>query len=329
MKVNLFIRKPFKLGNFSLEIFYSELFNELKNDIDIRIIELPFYNSGFFPRLFNMFFCYFNQTEVNHIVADITYCSFFMNKNKLITTIHDCGAIFLNKGIKRKILKYFLFEMPLRRSKKVICISESTKSDLFSFNFKLNNKAVIIPNTVSKSFFNNRKQKEVKFNSKFLVIGTAPNKNIERIAIALEGIDADVTIIGKLSDNQKNQLITSKINFKELNFALSENEVINEYLKSDILLFPSTFEGFGMPIIEANLLGVCVITSNLSSMPYVAANSAELVDPLDIKSIRNGILKVINDKPYMESLILNGYKNAQRFKIKTIAAQVKEIYSQI
>lgn len=329
MKVNLFIRKPFKLGNFSLEIFYSELFNELKNDIDITVIKLPFYNSGFLPRLLNMFFCYLKQTEVNHIVGDITYCSFFMNKNKLITTIHDCGAIFLNKGIKRNILKYFLFEMPVRRSKKVICISESTKSDLLNFNFKLNNKAVIIPNTVSKSFFDNLKKKEVKFNSKFLVIGTAPNKNIERIAIALEGIDADLTIIGKLSENQKNQLITSNIKFKELNFALSENEVINEYLKSDILLFPSLFEGFGMPIIEANLLGVCVITSNLSSMPYVAGNSAELVDPFDIKSIRNGILKVINDKPYMDSLIFNGYNNAQRFKIKTIAVKHKEIYSQI
>ena len=69
MKVNLFIRKPFKLGNFSLEIFYSELFNELKNDIDITIIKLPFYNSGFLPRLLNMFYCYFKQTEVNHIVG--------------------------------------------------------------------------------------------------------------------------------------------------------------------------------------------------------------------------------------------------------------------
>ena len=64
-------------------------------------------------------------------------------------------------------------------------------------------------------------------------------------------------------------------------------------------------------------------------MPYVAGNSAEFVDPFDIKSIRNGILKVINDKPYMDSLILNGYKNAQRFKIKTIAVKHKEIYSQI
>ncbi|MAC42327.1 MAG: hypothetical protein CMJ05_11150 [Pelagibacterales bacterium] len=329
MKVNLFIRKPFELGNFSLEIVYKELYKELKNDIDIKIIRLPFHNSGILQRMFNILFCYINQTQINHIVGDISYCSLLMNKGRLVTTIHDCGAIFLNKGIKKKILKYFLFKIPVNRSKKVICISESTKSDLLSCKINIEKKCVIIPNPISKSFYNQKLKKRKGFSSKFLIIGTAPNKNIKRIAISLEGISAELTIIGKLDNSQRNQLIKSNISFIELDFALTEKEVINEYIKSDVLLFPSTFEGFGMPIIEANALGVCVLTSDISSMPFVANDAAELVNPFDVKCIRAGILKIINDIKYRESLIQKGYKNVNRFNIKTIGEKHKKLYSQI
>jgi glycosyltransferase involved in cell wall biosynthesis len=161
------------------------------------------------------------------------------------------------------------------------------------------------------------------------MIGTAPNKNIERVSKALEGVKGELKIIGKLNNSQKAQLLKSKINFKEHAYALTEEELINQYRLTDILIFPSTLEGFGMPIIEANLIGVCVITSNISSMPYVSNNSAFLVDPFDVESIKAGILKIINDKSFRESLILNGYGNAKRFEIKKIAKQHKELYYQI
>ena len=84
-----------------------------------------------------------------------------------------------------------------------------------------------------------------------------------------------------------------------------------------------------MPIIEANALGVCVLTSNISSMPFVVNDAAELVDPFDVKSIRAGILKIINDIEHRESLIQNGYKNVKRFNIKKIGEEHKKIYCQI
>ena len=93
---------------------------------------MPFKNKGILPRLLNILFCYFNQTDINHIIGDITYCSLLMKKNKLIITLLDCISLYQTKGIKRKILKYFLYEMPIKRSSRIILISESTLFNLTS-----------------------------------------------------------------------------------------------------------------------------------------------------------------------------------------------------
>lgn len=328
--VNIFLRNPNKLGNFSLEIFFSELYKELDKSINVKIVKVPFKNKGIFPRILNILFCYFNQTDINHIVGDITYCSLLMKKAKLIITILDCVSLYQTSGFKRKILKFFLFKMPISKSSRVILISESTKKDLeFFLKLELNNYS-IIPVTISKSFFLKKENNKTKmFNNNFLMVGTAPNKNIERVAKALEQISCRLEIIGKLNESQKNQLNKSKIKYIEYDFPLTETEMIKKYLKSDILLFPSTLEGFGMPIIEANALGVCVITSKISSMPYVANKSALLVDPYDVISIKKSIIKLIKNPKLRNMLKKEGLINAKRFNIDKIASQHKELYISI
>ena len=331
MRVNIFIRNPYRLGNFSVEIFYKELIDELENKIDIKLIRVPFKNKGIIPRLLNILFCAVNQVEINHIVGDISYCSFLMHKKRLVLTILDCVSLHRHKGIKKHLLKLFLFKIPILKSSKVIAISDATKNDLIHFLDIKENDFKVIPVSVSKTFFNSKINFDStkKFNKNFLIIGTAPNKNIERIANALKDIDCKLSIIGKLNSSQRTELIKSKINYKEIAYPLTENQIINEFKKSDLLIFCSELEGFGMPIIEANLIGINILTSNISSMPYVASDSAVYVDPFDIQSIRHGIVRIIDNGELRDKLILKGFKNSNRFLIKPIADEHLILYKSL
>ena len=330
MRINIFLRNPNKLGNFSLEIFYNELFSQLRETVNVRLVILPFKNRGIINRIFNIFFCYMNQADINHLVGDISYCSLMLNKKRLVLTILDFVSLYQNKKIKKFLLKKFLFQIPINKASKTIFISEATRIDAKKFLNKEIINSEIIPVTVSSTFFNYcHTNKKKDFAKKFLMIGTAPNKNIERVAMALEGIDLSLTIIGKLNSSQRSQLINCNINFVELDFALSEDEVIIQYKNADVLIFTSTLEGFGMPIIEANLMNVCVITSNVSSMPFVAGNSALLCDPFSVKSIKNAILKIIDNKQLREDLIDLGKENAKRFNLNNLCSHHIEIYKSI
>ncbi len=96
-----------------------------------------------------------------------------------------------------------------------------------------------------------------------------------------------------------------------------------------MLLFASTFEGFGMPIVEAQRIGRCVVTSNISSMPEVAGNGACFVDPFSVNSIREGLLKVIADSKFRLELIENGLINCRRFTEEKIAEAFYHVYDKV
>jgi glycosyltransferase involved in cell wall biosynthesis len=101
------------------------------------------------------------------------------------------------------------------------------------------------------------------------------------------------------------------------------------YEAADILLFCSTIEGFGMPIIEAQTVGRVVVTSSVSSMPDVAGGGACLADPLSISDIRHAVERVLNDNNYRNDLIYKGLQNVRRFNPQTVARQYAHLYETI
>ena len=131
--------------------------------------------------------------------------------------------------------------------------------------------------------------------------------------------------IGKINNALTSQLEEYSISY-ENKFNLSLEDLYEEYKKCDILTFVSTFEGFGMPIIEANCVERPVITGNITSMPEIAGNAACIVDPFDMSAIKKGIIKIIQDNDYRNELIENGRINKNRYSASAIAEMYFELY---
>ena len=318
-------RKRRTEGNHSIESYFKDIRDLQPNDIKITIKILKFVSNDYLKRLYNALEAIFYQKDINHNTGDIHFVNIFLSKSKNILTIHDCGFLKRISGIKFKIIKYFWYTLPAKRTSIITVNSNYTKQDLLTYiNFPENRIKVIyifvsVVHKPSPRLFN--KQKPV-----ILQLGTAVNKNIPRIAQALNGINCKYIILGKLDAVTINTLKQNKIDFENIEASISNEEVAALYRECDVVSFASTLEGFGMPIVEANATGRVVVTSNVTSMPEIAGNAAELVNPFDIESIRNGFLKVINDDVYREQLIANGFENVKRFDRKKIALEYFDLY---
>lgn len=327
MKVTLYQRKKNQYGNFSIERVFADVRKVLDRDIVTTVKQARFHSKGIIKRLINIIEAPFYQNDINHITGDIHYVSLLLKKKKTILTILDCVSLNRLAGLKKIILYIFWYWLPFKRVCIVTAISESTKRELISYLKCPYDKIKVIYCPVSDIF----KPAIKPFNLQkplILQIGITDNKNILRVSEALKDIPCHFRIIGKLSNIQIESLEKHNIEYSSI-MNLSNEEIIEEYIKCDLLAFVSTYEGFGLPILEAQATGRPVITSNIYSMPEVAGDAACLVDPFNVENIRNGFLRMLNDAYYREDLIQKGLKNVERFRVSIIAQQYAELYRKV
>jgi len=110
---------------------------------------------------------------------------------------------------------------------------------------------------------------------------------------------------------------------------LSQPELAQLYRTADVFLFPSTCEGFGLPVLEAKASGTPVITSTVSSLPEVAGDAAVLVDPNDVNAVYVSLIEVLTDRMQNERLRTAGLARAARFTWEAMARQTLAVYQQV
>lgn len=328
-KISLFMRKPFKGRHFSLENIYFDLFKKFKHKkLQIEFKVSPFVSKGIFNRILICIWAYFNQGDLNHISGDINFLSIFLSKKKTINTIHDCYSMKRLSYFKKYIYLFFWIKIPFFKSKKIITVSHKTKQELLNYvKGDSENKISVIDNFISGKFIKSFKRK-INKTAKILVIGTSENKNINNIIISLKKIKCEVIIIGKLNNDIESLLKKNFINYKNF-ISLSQKKIIEHYIDSDLLLYVSTYEGFGLPILEAQSIGRAVITSNLEPMKFVAGKGALLVNPKNVDQISNAIKKILTNKKIRLSLIKKGHENIKRFNKQEILQKHIIIYKNI
>ena len=325
--VVFFQRKARNVGNYSVEFIFNDIRNRLQDKITFSTLYSKYESTGLFKRLYNCVEALLNQGSVNHVTGDINYLGLLLNKKKTIHTILDCVFIASSSGFKRSVLKYFWLAVPVKRSKFITAISTATKNEILKYVSCNPDKIIVIPVAISDRFI----QRPKTFNKAkpvILQIGTAHNKNIPRLIEALKGISCTLQIVGKQNHAYENLLKEHTIEYT-YQWGLSDEDMISKYAEADIITLVSTYEGFGMPILEAQATGRPVITSNILSMPEVAGDAAYLADPFDVLSIREGFIKIISDDDYRDQLLKNGIENIKRFNPEKIALQYLSLYQKI
>jgi len=323
MKVVYFHRKP-RRENYSIEGVFKNVRNNLPTEVQWEVKELSCLSNGILRRLYISLEAALYQKGINHITGDVNFIAIFLSRKRTVLTMHDIGFMNHPKRLKRFFLYWFWLVFPIRCATITTTVSIATKKEIERYLKREMASIKVIYVPISPAFSSSPKA----FNKNepvILQIGTKDNKNVHRLIRALQGIRCKLDIIGSLDDALLKELTECKINF-ESSKGLSEAEVVEKYRRADIVVFVSTYEGFGMPIVEANTVGRVVVTSNILSMPEIAGNAAHLVDPFDINSIRAGIVKVIEDDEYREQLIANGFLNKNRFNAEKIAEQYTAIY---
>ncbi len=326
IKVTFFFRKPSPQFH-SIEELFANFQKYLPENIEFKNVYLPYHN-GIIGRLKNLLFIKKHKSQINHITGDINYIAAALPKNNTILTIHDIGSVLRQTGLKGLIIKQLWLKLPLKKIKTITTISEFSKTEIVK-EFGINpDKIRVIHNCFSDKFSFHKKN----FNSKkpnILIIGTKANKNLPRYFEALQNIPCKLTIIGRLTDEQKQLLTDNQLDYENF-FNLPFDEVVEKYRQADLLLFASLYEGFGVPILEAQATGVPVVTSDIDPMKTIAGNnSALLVNPEKVNEIRSAVQQIINDEQKREEIIEKGLKNAEKYRCSAVAKKYAKLYQQL
>ncbi|GAB3663642.1 hypothetical protein GCM10028791_39100 [Echinicola sediminis] len=294
--------------------------------MEVRQVEMPYSGGGPGVLFQNLKSFKKEQMHISHITGDIHYMS-LVTGGGTVLTIHDIGSAFSGNFFKKLYIKVFWFWLPAILVRRITVISEFTKEELTKVIPFAKRKIRVVPNPVSSLI----RYSSYSFNTdkpKVFLIGTKPNKNLERTLQALAEIDCEAMVLGKLLPEQ--EALIADLPFKVTNkIGLSYEEVLACYRDADLVCFASTYEGFGMPIIEAQATGRPVITANFGAMAEVAGEGACLVNPFDVGAIEEGIKKIIKDEGYRNELIALGLKNSERFKMERILEQYMEVYKEV
>lgn len=311
---------------FSIEKVFNTIAEELSTKTKVSNVHLPNSGVSFQSILQNRIFCKKIKSDIIHLTGHENYCILFLHGKKVLT-IHDVGSSYQRNFLKRIIIYLFWYLFPALFCDRITVVSESSKKEFLKLVPFASKKTIVIHNPLTLAI----QKSEKKFNKvdpKILFIGTKSNKNLLRCFAALNGISCKLSIVGKLTDEQINALHIHHLTY-ENHIGVSDEELKQLYNQSDIVSFVSTYEGFGLPIIEGNALGKVVLTSSISSMPEIGQAAAFYVDPFDIDSIRKGYLTLIENDVLRENLIAQGNENCKRFEPKVIAAQYLELYQSI
>lgn len=304
---------PNKIFNFSLKYFHRPYLDKLMGGVDII----------WFPNL--------NFWQVSQ-------------QTKVVVTVHDLSFIRLPWAYNFKMRwwhKFVKARKKLQTADKIIAVSHNTKKDLIDiFNLSPEKIEVVYSGISSSLVAKDPETVKLKYHlpDKFILfLGTLePRKNIEGVIQAFKLINQpefELVIAGRPGWLYKNIYhLVEQLSLKgKVHFIgyIDPVDRFSFYQLAALLVWPSFYEGFGFPPLEAMKMGCPVITSANSSLPEVVAEAALLVDPYNIKEIALAIKQLLANQELRHQLIVKGFENVKRFNWQQSAEKMMEIFKSL
>lgn len=285
--------------------------------------------------------------DIVHDLNGIGPLSFNMPFKKIIT-VHDIIPVLFPDTFDFPISLLHRYFLPktLENAEKIITVSNCTKEDILSYYNVSPEKIKVIHNAVNERFKPQESQEIGKVRNRYglnfpfiLYVGTLePRKNIPIILKALheiriKNLDYKLVIAGKKGWKYKE--IFDTIDALNLhNDVVFTGYVLDEdlpalYSAADLFVYPSLYEGFGLPPLEAMACGTPVITSNTSSLPEVVGGAGITVDPYDVDILADSIYRVLSDQKLKERMVEKGLDRAKEFSWKRCAIETLKVYDEV
>ena len=268
-----------------------------------------------------------------------------------VVTIHDCIHLMFPQYLPGRFAYQYArtsIAIAAMRSTRVLTVSESSKRDILRFVEAPADKIHVIYNAYDERFGVEPDEEEVvrvrerfQLHDEFVLYAgnVKPHKNLERLIRAFDlvrrrGLDhLKLVLIG--DDISKYAALRRAVHQHQLHKYvrflgyLPEETLAVMYRLAGVFVFPSLYEGFGLPPLEAMASGTPVVTSNVSSLPEVAGDAAVLVDPYDPSAIADGIHRVLTDADLRQALKRKGIARARQFSWETSVRRVRAIYDEV
>jgi glycosyltransferase involved in cell wall biosynthesis len=272
-------------------------------------------------------------------------------RGRSVVTIHDCIHLRFPEYLPtRGALAYARAQMgsAARRSDRILTVSEASKRDILEFFDVAPEKIAVIPNAIDERFLTPPTDEALRMVAEryqlqgdfVLYVGNIkPHKNVERLVDAFQrvrqsGHDAlRLVVIGdEISTNAALRRLVHRYNLhKHVRFLgfLPDETLSAVYRLAAVFVFPSLYEGFGLPPLEAMACGTPVIASNVSSLPEVTGDAALLVDPRSADEIAAAIERVLADSSLRADLEARGLARARQFSWERSVRQIRDIYLEV
>lgn len=258
------------------------------------------------------------------------------NKDRFVFTIHDLNHLDIpdNSGFFKRAFYNIVIKRGCHNSFKILTVSEFSKSKIIEWSGVDESKVIVTGNGVSDVFkpvsnSNNAKRYYLSVSNR------KSHKNEKRIIQAFSSAKISNEIQLVMTGNPTTELadLIEHLGIKDKVFFtgyVEENELVTLYNNADVLLFPSQYEGFGIPVLEAMACGTPVITSNTTSLPEVAGEAAILVDPTSVDEIKAAIEILDSNSNLKNQMIEKGIIQSKKFSWEKIVEIIrKEISDKI